>query len=176
MSSANCCVTGAPPTKTLTLSRTPACFRASMVFFMEGIVTVSSADRQTICAPLSRTVSMNFSGDTSAPRSMTSKPPPSTAKRPGSCRCRAGRLLTVPITTVPAGLAPARARPGLKIHGAFHGPGGEQQFGHEVLFFLETACPPRPWPVSSCRRSAAGVDLLVDRFLGDRDGRLGVAG
>ena len=38
-----------------------------MVVFMDGIVTVSSADRQTICAPFSRMASMNFSGGTSAP-------------------------------------------------------------------------------------------------------------
>jgi len=54
--------------------------------------TVSSADRQTMLAWRAFTASMNFSGDTSAPRSNTSKPPPSNIEATRSCRCRAGRF------------------------------------------------------------------------------------
>jgi hypothetical protein len=77
-----------------------------MVVFMAGIVVVSSADRATMFAFFAFTVSMNFSGATFTPRSMTSKPAPSniaaTRFLPMSCKSP----FTVPMTTRASGWAP----------------------------------------------------------------------
>src|ERR1017187_1818740 len=115
MASAYCCVTGAPPTMIFTFSRSPATWKASTVVFIDGIVTVSSAESATRFAWRAAAASMKRSGATSAPRSITSKPPPSSidATRffPMSCRSP----LTVPITTRPTGSAPAAASNGRTI-------------------------------------------------------------
>src|ERR1039458_8086189 len=95
-----------------TFSRSPAAWKASMVVFIDVIVTVSSAESATRFALRVAAASMKRSGATSAPRSITSKPPPSSidATRffPMSCRSP----LTVPITTRPTGSAPAAASNG----------------------------------------------------------------
>src|SRR5450759_2495097 len=107
MASAYCCVTGAPPTMIFTFSRNPAAWKASTVVFIDGMVTVSSAESATRLAWRAVAASMKRPGATSAPRSITSKPPPSSidATRffPMSCRSP----FTVPITTRPTGSAPA---------------------------------------------------------------------
>src|ERR1017187_1581333 len=86
-----------------------------MVVFIDGIVTVSSAESATRLAWRAPAASMKRCGDTSAPRSITSKPPPSSidATRffPMSCRSP----FTVPITMRPTGSSPAAASNGRTI-------------------------------------------------------------
>ena len=86
-----------------------------MVVFIDVIVTVSSAESATRLAFRAAAASMKRSGETSAPRSITSKPPPSsidaTRFLPMSCRSP----FTVPITTRPTGSVPAAASSGRTI-------------------------------------------------------------
>jgi len=92
--------------------RKPAAESASMVVFIEDMVTVSSADRHTRLARLARTASTNFSGATSAPRSVISNPPPSSMEATMFFPISWRSPFTVPITTRPAGSAPLEARSG----------------------------------------------------------------
>src|SRR6266571_3520630 len=123
---------GAPPISTLTLSRTPACLRASMVVFIAGIVVVKSADIATIVASLSLMLAINFSGETLTPKSITSNPPPSSSEAtrflPMSCKSP----LTVPIPT-------RRQKLANQLEGRLHRPGGNEQLGNEILIALEPA-------------------------------------
>src|SRR5271157_1792005 len=95
-----------------------------MVVFIAGMVTVSSAERQTMWGRFCWTAATNFSGATSTPRSVTSKPPPSSIEDtrflPMSCKSP----FTVPITTRPVGCVPVSAS---------NGRSRKQQFRHEVL-------------------------------------------
>ena len=111
MSSANSCVTGAPPTMICTSSRRSASMNASIVLPMLGMVVVSSADMPISGASFSSTASMNSSAEVSTPKSITSKPPRSSMMHrflPMSCRSP----LTVPITTVPCDGTPDSDRIG----------------------------------------------------------------
>ncbi len=74
------------------------------------------------------------------PRSMTSKPPPSSSEAtrflPMSCKSP----LTVPMATRPTGLSPrAMKQRADEFEGGLHGPGGDEQFGHEILVGLKAA-------------------------------------
>src|ERR1017187_4804930 len=98
-----------------TFPRSPAVAKASMVVFIHVMVTVSSAESATRLALRVVAASMNCSGATSAPRSITSKPPPSSidATRTFPTACRSP--LTVPITTRPTGSVPVATNNGRTI-------------------------------------------------------------
>ena len=97
----------------LTLSRMPADSAALTTSAMTPIVVVSSAEQQMIWQFWSIAVCTKVSGATSVPRSMTSRPLPSsislTRFLPMSCRSPC----TVPMQTLPEALTPASARSGL---------------------------------------------------------------
>ena len=147
-----------------------------MVVFIDGMVTVSRAERQTMLASRSLTASANFSGATSTPRSITSKPPPSSMEAtrflPMSCRSP----FTVPITTRPTGSAPrgGQQRPD-QLQGALHGPGGQQQFGHEVLVALEAPAHLVHGRHHVARYQFHRIDLFGESRLSGRDRSLQVA-
>src|SRR4051812_39966922 len=75
--SAYSCVTGAPPTITITSSRRPAFCSALMFALNIGIVVVRNAEKPTMSGWCSSIAAMNFSGATFTPRSITTKPAPS---------------------------------------------------------------------------------------------------
>src|SRR5207244_3654215 len=76
ISSAKAWLTGAPPTMTLTRSRSPALISASIVRFIAGMVVVNSAEIPTMFAWCSSTAATNTSGATSRPRFTTLNPAP----------------------------------------------------------------------------------------------------
>ena len=67
--SAYSCVTGAPPTITITWSRIPAFSSALMFALNIGIVVVRNAEKPTISGLCSFTCSTKVSGATLTPRS-----------------------------------------------------------------------------------------------------------
>src|SRR5580693_297189 len=86
---------------TITWSRSPDFSSALMFALNIGMVVVRNAEKPRMSGWCSRTASMNFSGDTCTPRSITSNPAPSnmmfTRFLPMSCTSP----LTVPMTTLP---------------------------------------------------------------------------
>ena len=131
-------VTGAPPTMTMTWSRSPALFSALMFALNIGIVVVRNAEKPTMSGLCSWIAATNFSGATCTPRSMTSNPAPSnmmlTRFLPMSCTSP----LTVPITIFPivcgAGLGQQRAQ---DLQRAGHRLARDEHLGHEEVAALE---------------------------------------
>ncbi len=72
ISSANCCVSGAPPTPIVIAPRMPAASSAWMVVRMLSIVSVISALISTNCGACALTASTKACALTSTPRSTTS--------------------------------------------------------------------------------------------------------
>src|SRR5690349_10020362 len=97
---------------TMTWSRSPALVSALMLALNIGMVVVRKAENPTMSGWCSLIASMNFSGATCTPRSMTWNPAPSnmmlTRFLPMSCTSP----LTVPITIVPIDSAPVSASSG----------------------------------------------------------------
>src|SRR5262249_46252759 len=75
--SAYSCVTGAPPTITITSLRMPAFSSALMFALNIGIVVVRNAEKPTMSGSCSFTCATKVSGATLTPRSTTVKPAPS---------------------------------------------------------------------------------------------------
>ena len=128
-------VTGAPPTITITSLRRPAFSSALMLALNIGMVVVRNAENPTMSGRCSSIAATNFSGATWTPRSITSKPAPSsmmlTRFLPMSCTSP----LTVPIRNRPTvctpvsassgrstSIAPAIARPAISISGTKKSP------------------------------------------------------
>src|SRR4029077_15670376 len=107
--SAYSCVTGAPPTMTITSSRIPAFSSALMFALNIGIVVVRKAEKPTISGLCSCTISTNFSGATFTPRSWTVKPAPSSMMLTRFLPMSWTSPLTVPMTNVPIGFGPVSA-------------------------------------------------------------------
>src|SRR5260370_288672 len=103
---------------TMTWSRIPCFSRALMFALNIGMVVVKTAEKPTMSGWCSLIASMNFSGATCTPRSMTSKPAPSnmmlTRFLPMSCTSP----LTVPMTILPIVSAPVSASSGRSISSA----------------------------------------------------------
>ena len=103
---------------TMTWSRRPDFCSALMFALNIGIVVVRNAENPTMSGLCSLIASMNFSGATCTPRSMTWNPAPSnmmlTRFLPMSCTSP----LTVPITIVPMVCAPVSASSGRRISSA----------------------------------------------------------
>src|SRR5437588_1233106 len=96
--SAYSCVTGAPPTITITSSRIPAFSSALMFALNIGIVVVRKAEKPTMSGLCSCTISTNVSGATLTPRSWTVKPAPSSMMLTRFLPMSWTSPLTVPIT------------------------------------------------------------------------------
>ena len=103
-----------------------------------GIVVVRNAEKPTMSGWCSSIAATNFSGATWTPRSITSKPAPSsmmlTRFLPMSCTSP----LTVPIRNLPIVSTPVSASSGRStLHRAGHRPAGDQHLGDEEVAALE---------------------------------------
>ena len=128
-------VTGAPPTMTITSSRMPAFSSALMLALNIGIVVVRNAEKPTMSGWCSSIAETNFSGATWTPRSITSKPAPSSMMLTRFLPMSWTSPLTVPIRNFPTvwtpvsassgrsrSIAPAIARPAMSISGTKKSP------------------------------------------------------
>jgi hypothetical protein len=111
-------VTGAPPTITITLSRSPDFSSALMFALNIGMVVVRKAENPTMSGSCSCTCSTNFSGATFTPRSCTVNPAPSSMMLTRFLPMSWTSPLTVPMTKVPIGLAPVSASSGRRMSSA----------------------------------------------------------
>jgi len=125
----------APPTITITCSRRPAFCNALMLALNIGMVVVRNAEKPTMSGLCSMIFSTNFSGATCTPRSMTSKPAPSSMMFTRFFPMSWTSPLTVPIRNLPmvstpvsasrgrsTSMAPAMARPAISISGTKKSP------------------------------------------------------
>ena len=103
---------------TATLSRMPAFCSALMFALNIGIVVVRKAEKPTMSGSFSLICSTNFSGGTLTPRSMTTKPAPSSMMLQRFLPMSCTSPLTVPIRNVPSGLAPVSASSGRRMSSA----------------------------------------------------------
>ena len=103
-----------------------------------GIVVVRNAEKPTMSGWCSSIASTNFSGGTCTPRSITSKPAPSSMMLTRFLPMSWTSPLTVPIRNLPivshAGLGEQRAQ---HLHRAGHRAAGDQHLGHEEVAALE---------------------------------------
>ena len=103
---------------TITLSRMPAFWSALMLALNIGIVVVRKAEKPTTSGSCSLIWSTNFSGGTLTPRSMTSKPAPSSMMLQRFLPMSCTSPLTVPIRNVPIGFVPVSASSGRRMSSA----------------------------------------------------------
>ena len=108
-------VIGAPPTMTLTESRSPASLSASMFVLNMGMVVVRKAEKPRMSGFWDRTSSIIFSGVTFTPRSITWKLAPSSMVRTRSLPMSWMSPFTVRIMNFPTGLMPLFARTGRRM-------------------------------------------------------------
>ena len=126
---------GAPPTMTITSSRRPAFSSALMLALNIGIVVVRNAEKPTMSGWCSSIAATNFSGATCTPRSITSKPAPSSMMLTRFLPMSWTSPLTVPMRNLPTvstpvsassgrstSIAPAIARPAISISGTKKSP------------------------------------------------------